>query len=69
MHAPAIIAPKKPTDAIRSASSVLPEPSAREIKLPLPCPKKNPNAWITVISENTTPTAPVMLVLSSRLTK
>ena len=37
-------------------------PSSREMKLPLPWPKKKPTAWITAIMENTTPTAPVAAV-------
>jgi hypothetical protein len=37
--------------------------------LPEPWPKKKPTAWITAIRENTTPTAPVALLLWSWPTK
>ena len=39
------------------------------MKLPEPWPKKKPTAWITAIRENTTPTAPVALLLRSIPTK
>ena len=42
---------------------------AREMKFPLPWPKKNPVAWIMAIRENTTPTAPVAALLFSIPTK
>ena len=39
------------------------------MKLPLPWPKKKPTAWMMAIRENTTPTAPVALLLFSIPTK
>ena len=56
---PAIIAEKKPVVAMRRAESTSPLPSAREIKLPEPCPNVKPSAWMMLISGNTTPTAAV----------
>ena len=42
---------------------------ARDMKLPLPCPKKKPMACMIAIRENTTPTAPVAALLFSIPTK
>ena len=58
-----IKAMKKPVAAIFSALSTSRAPSRREMKLPEPCPKKNPVAWMMDISENTMPTAAVDCVL------
>ncbi len=55
--------------AMRLAASWFCFPSSREMKFPLPWPKKKPMAWITAIRENTTPTAPVALSLSNIPTK
>ena len=55
--------------AMLEADSKLCRPSSREMKFPLPCPKKNPTAWMIAIMENTTPTAPVALLLFSIPTK
>ena len=64
-----IRAEKKPVAAMLEAVSVFCLPSSREMKLPLPWPKKKPTAWITAIMENTTPTAPVAALLRSIPTK
>jgi hypothetical protein len=59
MTTPAKKEVKKPTEDIFSASSIFPAPNCLEIKLPDPCPKRKPMAWIMAIKENTTPTAAV----------
>ena len=69
MRSPVNRAEKKPVAAMLEAESVLRRPSSREMKLPLPWPKKKPTAWITAIMENTTPTAPVAALLRSIPTK
>ena len=69
MRSPVNRAEKKPVAAMLEAESVLRRPSSREMKLPLPWPKKKPTAWIMVIMENTTPTAPVAALLFSIPTK
>ena len=69
MARPVNRAVKKPVAAILEASSIWCFPSSREMKLPLPWPKKKPTAWITAIMENTTPTAPVAALLRSIPTK
>ena len=63
------MAVKKPVAAMLEASSKFCRPSSREMKLPLPWPKKKPTAWMMAIRENTTPTAPVALLLFSIPTK
>ena len=69
MRRPVARAAKKPVAAMLEAVSVFCLPSSREMKLPLPWPKKKPTAWIMAIMENTTPTAPVALGLFSIPTK
>ena len=54
---PAARAAKKPVAAMLLASSKFCFPSSREMKLPLPWPKKKPTAWMMAMRENTTPTA------------
>ena len=69
IRAPAARAEKKPVAAMLEASSRLCLPSSREMKLPLPWPKKKPTAWMMAIMEKTTPTAPVAALLSIMPTK
>jgi hypothetical protein len=57
---------KKPEAAIAPPPQSGGAPSIREMVLPEPWPKKKPTAWIMAIRENTTPTAPVALLLCSR---
>ena len=66
---PAARAEKKPVAAMLLASSKFCFPSSREMKLPLPWPKKKPTAWMMAMREKTTPTAPVALLLFSMPTK
>lgn len=54
---------RKPVAAILSASEYFFAPNACEMKLPEPCPKKNPNALMNVIYANDTPTAAAASVL------
>ena len=52
----------KPLAAMVRASSISLFPSFIEIKLPDPCPQKNPKACMMAISGKTTPTAAVAWV-------
>lgn len=64
MPKPASSAYTNPVAAIVSALSCRLAPNSRDIKLPLPCPKNEPTAWMIHINEKTIPTAAVDCVLS-----
>ena len=61
--APKMKGDRKPVAAILSASEYFFAPNACEMKLPEPCPKKNPKALMNVIYANDTPTAAAASVL------
>ena len=58
MTRPEARAPTNPTESSLAARASLCLPSSRLMELPAPLPKKNPMAWITVITLKAMPMAP-----------